>query len=70
MAIDYSGNTIGTMAVAKSMQITNVNADDSDEGMEYCTGQTMGPVVKPVMSKMLGNTTGTVQSTVTGNTGH
>ncbi len=68
--IDYSGNTKGDMAVAKSMPITNVNADDADEGAEYGSDYSMAPVVKPVMSKMLGNTTGTVQSTMTGSIGN
>jgi hypothetical protein len=72
MAIDYSGNTVGDMAVAKNMQITNVNADDSDEGMEYTTGQSMAPIVKPVTSKMLGTVKGMAPSAtlMTGNTGN
>ncbi len=70
MAIDYSGNTVGDMAVAKNMQITTVNAAVGNVPIDYPAGASMAPVVKPVMSKMLGNTTGAVQSTVTGNTGH
>ncbi len=66
--IDYSGNTKGDMAVAKSMPITNVNS--AGGSVVYPAGSSMSPVVKPVMSKMLGNTTGKVQSTMTGNTGN
>ncbi len=66
--IEYSGNTKGDMAVAKSMPITTVNSAGGN--VDYPAGSSMGPVVKPVMSKMLGNTKGTVQSTMTGNTGN
>ncbi len=68
--IDYSGNTVGDMAVAKNMQITNVNSAVGNVPIDYPAGASMGPVVKPVMSKMLGNTTGTVQSTMTGSVGN
>ncbi len=68
--IHYSGNTSGDMAVAKNMPITTVNSAVGNVAVDYPAGASMGPVVKPVMSKMLGNTTGTVQSTVTGNTGN
>ena len=71
MAVDYTPGTSGDMAVAKSMQITRVNADDSDEGTEYSTGQSMAPVAKPVYSPNIRVVKGMAPSAslTTGNTG-
>ncbi len=65
MAIDYSGNTSGDMVTPK------ISVPHTGTGnVTYPEGATMGPVVKPVTSKMLGNTTGRVTATETGAIGN
>ena len=68
MAVEYTPGTSGSMAVANVI----VPAPDTklDNGVDYASGQSSAPLVKPVMSKMLGTVKGNVTSTVTGNTGH
>ncbi len=65
MAIDYSGNTSGDMVTPK-ISVPKTGAGQ----VTYPEGATMGPVVKPVHSKMLGNTEGHVTATATGTVGH
>ena len=68
MAVDYTPGTSGSMTVVKVI----VPAPDTklDNGVDYASGQSSAPLVKPVMSPNINVVKGSVTATVTGNTGH